>query len=373
MTSTPIVVMLLTAAVTISSGMPVRGQPPVPTADADILPDWPASQEALVFLWRNGDRVRHPAVTYDDTGNMHYAYALTARGMALYGRHYEMILRGGTFEAQGIGAHLTRAMAASGEMSFEVHVTPPAIAPLSPVRMIAFEGGATAPAIAMAQQGQTLLLRTPAADGEADGWRKVVDLPDANAYHLAVLCASSGTTVFINGQPVHQDDPGSGLPPPEIRSILFGQPDAEHGWAGRLEGVAVFSRLLSADEIARNAQAYRMQVTARPVVPRLRLRGRLTQRSESPTRIEPYSRVLTLFEYRVEAVLEGRFDRETIYVLHWTVMHKKPLPMADRPLGAVYEMDVEPFEAHPQLEPELQSDTLDWDYVSPVFYDVTGL
>ena len=80
---------------------------------------------------------------------------------------------------------------------------------------------------------------------------------------------------------------------------------------------------------------------------------------------------MALFEHKVEEVLSGSYEEDRIYVNHWTVMDSKLLPMARRPLGKSYELLVEPLAAHPQLESELQFDTIDWDYGAAVYYDVS--
>lgn len=332
-----------------------------------IGPAWPASKVGVVFLWRNGNRVRHPAIAYDAKGEPVYAYALKAHGHAVFGRNYEMILSGGWFEAEGVGEYLSRATARSGAATIEAWVTPPQTAPQGMCRIVSFSVEHLTQVVGLAQKGSALLVRPPAVGAE---WTKVYDLKDASPLHVVVTCNTDSLVVFVNGKQVHKSSIEPALAQsPDIR-LTFGDPDTS-AWAGRLEGIAVYDRPMDATEVQQNAIAYSQLVTARPKVPQVELRGKLLRRSESRANIEPYTRALALFEYQVDEVLSGNFKDNRVYVYEWTVMQNKLLPMATRPIGESFKMVLEPFDLHPQLESELQRDTLGED-IERVYYDITG-
>jgi hypothetical protein len=89
----------------------------------------------------------------------------------------------------------------------------------------------------------------------------------------------------------------------------------------------------------------------------------------APVAIEPYRRALVAHRYRVVRVLEGRYDRPELLVAHWAIVDRRLLPTAQREVGRLYRMRLDPYEAHPELEAErliMESDALNL----PLFYDV---
>jgi len=111
-------------------------------------------------------------------------------------------------------------------------------------------------------------------------------------------------------------------------------------------------------------------VAARPPMERLVVEATLLRRTTPRTDIETYGRALWHYEYRVDRVIAGRYEAPVIHVMHWTVMCRQALPIASRPLQQSYTLTLEPFDKQPQLRSELQQDDLEWDYASPVYYDV---
>lgn len=324
-------------------------------------PVWPSSREGLVFLWQNGNRVKSPAVAYDKAGDPIYAYALTARGNAIFGGNYEMILRGGSFHAPGVGTHVSQSLAKSNALTLEAYVRVPATPPATLTPLLSYSTGTQDVRLAIAQKGDALFL----------GQSPLVTLPAKRAFHLAVRCEPGAVIAYVDGAEagrLKESVDFTGWKPAEL---VFGDGwEATQNWPGRLEGVALYNRTLPAAEIARNAAAYAAIVAARPVVPAVRMRGKLVQRSESTVKIDPYFRALALFEYEVEKLHSGKYEHPKVYVFTWTVMHKTLLPVASRPLLEEYELYLEPFDAHPELESELQLDTLDRTYDRPVYYQV---
>lgn len=327
-------------------------------AVAEVAPDklvWPSSREGVLFLWQNGNRVKFPALAYDKAGEPIYAYALTSRGNAIFGGNYEMVLHGGSFLAPGVGSHFSQSVAKSNALTIEAYIRVPATPPATLAPLLTYSTGTQDVHLAIAQKGDSLFL----------GQSPLVKLPAKRAFHLAVSCGPGSVIAYVDGIEAGRLKESVRFADWKPAELVFGD-----GWSGRLEGVAFYNRILPATEVARNAAAYAGIVAARPVVPALRMRGKLVQRSESTVKIDPYFRALALFEYEVEKLRAGQYEQPKIYVFTWTVMHKKFLPMASRPLLEEYELYLEPFDAHPELESELQFDTLDRNYDRPVYYQV---
>jgi hypothetical protein len=346
-----------------------------PAAGA-LASGWPSDRTALAFLWQNGDRIKYPPVALDAEGKNIYAYAPVARGSAMYGRNYEMVPGQGSFLARGLGEHLAKVVAQANALSLEAYVTPSQKPPVGLGRIITFAAGSDKPNFALARKGRAWLFRlgssgTPAA-GPQDGWLTLCERPEPGPFHLLISCGAGTVTAYVNGQQVHQSNYPGDLSKWRTGELVFGAAsDEPNAGAGRLEGVALYTRAVAAAEAEKNASSYRTLVAARKTVTSLRVRAKLLRRSESKTNIDPYFRALALFEYKVEKVLSGSYDKGTIFVNHWTVMQKKLLPLATRPLQAECELLLEPMEAHPELESELAIDSLEWNYDQPVFYDVT--
>ena len=89
--------------------------------------------------------------------------------------------------------------------------------------------------------------------------------------------------------------------------VLGDEWNGERNWSGTLEGVAVFSRALNADEVKREHEAYQRIRARRPAVPHLVIDAELVKLSKVPTlkEIAPYREALVVGEYRVKQVVEG--------------------------------------------------------------------
>ncbi len=335
--------------------------------------DWLTSREGLIFLWRNGERLKFPAMALDRNGEQITAYAPIVRGSALYGPNYEMMLRGGSFVAHGVGESLSAAVTRAGMVTFEAYVRPPSVVSTSEVGRLVSYAGAGGTMFAVGQKGNTLMIGRRAANMTADktGWVPLMTVPDAKPFHLVVSCDAKQITVYRDGQEAGRVPARMVAAVWSPGQLVFGSNwEGKESWGGRLEGMAFYNRAMPAEEAAGNAGKYRALVAARKPIESLRVKATLVARSESKTNIDPYFRALALFEYKVNKVLSGNYTGQKLYVSTWTVMQKKLLPAATRALQQEYELVVEPFTAHPELEPELQSDTLDRDFEIPVYYEV---
>jgi hypothetical protein len=338
---------------------------------------WPTSREGLVFLWPNGNRVQSPAYALDAAGAPLQAYAPVPRGTALLGRHYEMVLGQGSYLAERVSEHLVKQVNEAQAFTFTAWVTPAQTARRELGHIVCCTGTDGAVNFAVAQKAETLLGAVKTAGGPPagpDGWIPLGPIAAGKGFHLAVTCGGNAIVAYRDGKETQRAALGDDLAAWQPGKLVFGDaPDEKSPWTGRLEGLAIYARSLGAAEIAADAAAWQGRVAARQPAPQVRIQGTLLQRSESEVdKLGAYFRALGLFEYKVDKVLAGTFADESIFVFHWTVMHRKLLPIASREVGKSYELVVEPFADHPELEPELQFDSLEWGFDKPVYYDVTG-
>ncbi|MDA1093426.1 MAG: hypothetical protein O3A25_09205 [Acidobacteria bacterium] len=89
----------------------------------------------------------------------------------------------------------------------------------------------------------------------------------------------------------------------------------------------------------------------------------------TPRDIAPYRHALQVLEYDVITVVEGEYDDQTLLAAHWVIRDAETLDTATRPPGTTYQLTLEPYAAHPELEGErlvMESDRFDL----PLFFDL---
>lgn len=337
---------------------------------------WPSSSEAVEFQWQDGHRILHPSVAYSASGEAMFAYSPAPRGNAIYGRNYEMILNNGSFEAVNITEHLVNRIRKTNAFSFEAWITRSSREEGQTGCIISLTGKDKESLFRVEQKKDELIFQVlaPEAPGRQEAPQAVsVKIPESQAFHVAACLGSGSALIYINGKLAHQWNYKGDFSGWTAGTTVFGaDADQNNDWAGRLEGIAVYSRTLTAQEAAANSGFWAALVKTRPPADKVRLKGTLLQKSHSePDKLGSYFRALGLFEYKVDEVLEGSFNEKSILVFHWTVMHRKTLPIDQRELNKSYEIVVEPFALHPELEPELQFDSIKWNYTDPVYYCVT--
>jgi hypothetical protein len=88
----------------------------------------------------------------------------------------------------------------------------------------------------------------------------------------------------------------------------------------------------------------------------------------SPASIEPYRHALLVHEYAVTRVVDGNYEGQTILVAQWVIRDRKVLADARKIPGATYQLAVERFDAHPELEGERVISASDTPKL-PLYYD----
>lgn len=325
-------------------------------------PQWPKVSGA-VFALRNAD-VAVPFTAFDAKGRDLMAFNCTLRGRALFGRFHDLVCDGGSFHAKDAGAWAGLQVAKSGAFSIEVTLTPAEAAPNTRAVVLAY-GDDKGEDFALLHGKTGLSLRL--------GGSHTSDLfaPEAGkAVHVLIACDKEKWTAYRDGKSVRTGTPPAGMPAWGARQLVMGAAwSGADSWRGRMEGIAVFPRALTAEEAAGEAAAIRTLQAGRKPATKIRFRGTLVRQAKTAdlAEIRPYTRSMTIAEYKVEQVLAGQWKEPTITVLHWMIMDSKRLPIADRTPGAVVELSVEPLHEHPQLE-SCRRDELDGEIEADPFY-----
>jgi|GEM_PF-1371507 len=329
---------------------------------------WLLRRDKLVLMWQTANL---PALAFDAQGRRIQNFSLDIIGNARLGRFYNMIPKSGGFHASGADEHIVAAVKESNEFTFQCRITAPVEAPEALVSVIRWRNN-----FSIMQQGSQLFFDVNTSAGSNT---LTLDGVEPGSSVIITLAVRNGMIELFSGENmVGKHEVRGDLSTWQPGALVFGSnsPD-EAAWLGKLEGIAIHAAALDADTIAQDARNYTAIVEKREQaapVERLRIRGRLSAKSPAPPfeEIAPYTRNLSVYEYEVEEVLSGGYDGEKIYVAHWTLMDRQFTPAAGRETGKVYELVVEPLDAHPQLEPERLSDTLDYVLEYDLYYDVAN-
>ncbi len=321
-----------------------------------VASTWPSNPAGLAFLWQTADKsntLRDPL-----TGQI-AAYAPKANSRVFFDRHQAMVLDGGSFYFSGLLDQIANAVRKTHELSIELTVTPAASDSDRPRSVLSY---------GLWQQRDRLVFHLNGSSVE------LCALPVGEASHIVVTYKPGQLVCYRNGEAVLTSDRVkgdlSGYPsmPMNIGNNLDGQQ-----WRGTIEGVALYSRFLSADEAKANFEAYRQLRDARPPVEALELDARLLSSSEVPTlkQIEPYRQALIVNEYEVKRVIRGQYATPKIRVAHWAMLDETTQPIARLAVGQDVKLLVEPLVDQPQLADQYTSNTLEDDFDLPLYYCVT--
>lgn len=318
-------------------------------------PSWPSDRRGLLFLWETDDaanEVEDPATGAART------CVVTPRGRAFLDRHFAMVTRGGSFAVDGESLRaVLQGCKTTSELTVEATVTP-ARQVEGPGRILTFSSGDRARNFTLGLAGDHLVfrLRTRTTGPNADLLEPDLGpIPIGRPTHVVVTYTPGRLAAFVDGEKVlATTEIVSGFHHWKRRALLFGNEsqNVDRPFYGTVEGVAVYNRVMAAGEVGENQRRYRAKLEERPEVAAIRLRARLRRRSPIPTLadISPYREALAVFEYEVLAVLSGDYSEPNMRVAHRVLLDGERTAAANRGTGQVYELAVEPFFAHPELE-----------------------
>lgn len=334
---------------------------------------WPSHGGGLVFLWQDGD---HANRVIDPRTGLEESTVLESRGRAWLDRRGAAVLRGGSLEADmGTMERLFYGVRATNELSLELTFTAALAETARPAALFGFGGGGTKRNMTVAQEGDRLTLRLNTPSTGDGGDRPVLDLGAVRAgrtQHLVVSYTPGRLRAYLDGEETTDSaDLRAGFFHWKLRNLRLGAEGpgptrpGEKGsggwnWLGTIEGVAVYDRALDAEEAKENHRRYAEILRKQGVVQPPRILAEMMSRSRIPNldEIAPYREALAVFEYRVNRVLAGPVETDVIRVVHRVLLEGEELPIASLRRSQEVELELQPFDAQPQLGKLYISDDL---------------
>ncbi len=340
------------------------------------LDDWPGKLNGLVFLWQNVsarnrvlDRRRGSRVCLAEP-----------RGLATFGRNFDMDLAGGTFEADiETVDRLVDACRMGRAVAIECVITPTELRPARPGIIAMIGTSATSHNLMLVQAGEWVMaaVRTHLT-GTGSTPVRLVRLTDRRPRHLIFAYrggegdAPGRLACYVDGEPVTVSGEvrGNLLTWPPMPLYFGGAPGGGGEWAGTVEGVAVYTRFIPPAEAAHKYRLYADRLTDRMRPDRTVVEARLLAKSLAPEPPTVYRRAFVVNLYEVTDVLTGDCPRGKVLVGQWAALDGVSLPRVTRRRpGESYTLILEPMDAHAELETEEQyNDT--GEFALPMFYDV---
>jgi hypothetical protein len=344
---------------------PITATGPKPAVAANQQPSWP--DDEVAFLWQTRAT---QTKAFDAGGNPYVTFNLTPAGIARFDQNYAMILDGGSFQAPKAEAHVIAACRKTNELSLEAFLTPIGDPRTATTTVIALGSGPGAQDFALRlDKGQLFFdLTTSAVANTVTLGVLAADGPT----HIVLSYRSGSLVCYANGKPIVNCPEEKGdLSTWGQYPLSFGQPGQTRSPCKLIvEGVAIYARALDEPSAQRHQSAYRQLAQARKTPARLRVDAKLVQRSPVPTyaQIAPYANALAVYEYAVEKVLSGSYDKPKLRVAHWGMLDRQALPIASAEIGKSCQLDLELFDDNPQLRSEFMADALTADPDLPVYY-----
>jgi len=329
---------------------------------------WPPSTDGLVFVWENGNASNTiPAESF--VGEL---CRVIPTGQAKLNRFWAMDLAHGSFHAeQTMSANVRDRLRASHQFTLAVVVTPSHTDGTRATHVVSYGATDAEWAFVLAQRGGALLVGLDSSAPEQARLRDVGRLEEGIVRHVVVTVADGALTAYMDGRKVSfYDDVPMDLSVWEEPQLWFGAaPDGSGDWSGRLEGIALYNRALSRDEVQRHYRAYAERLTGRTPLPTLEADALLTRKRDIP-KDTAYPNTLVVFDYRVDAVREGAYNRRQALVAHWGNLNgRRQIATEELRVGHAYRIRIEPFDAHPELAALQIVMNLD-DLHLPLFYAI---
>lgn len=356
------------------SGVSDRAQRPnvLPATALEVEPPlWPSRRDGLAFVWETADA---PNLVFDPSLDSDRAFNLQAADLARLDRHYAMVLDGGSFVLGAKEAlFLLKMIKSSNELTVAAVVHPSAAARAEGrASIMAYAGGRQEPNFQLLQRGSTLVVQLRTAHEKSKKQLELFPVPPERPSHVVVTYSPGRLVAYLDGERKLESNElvGDFFHWREGPLIFGADEKGDAGWSGRLEGIAIYDRVLGSEEVAEDYLRYRAKLDRRREVDRQPVVARLRARSKIPTlkEISPYREALVVFEYEVEESPQAELSADRIRVAHWAILDGETLPVTRVAEGQALRLALEPFAANPQLESLYLADTLPSDKDVPLFY-----
>jgi hypothetical protein len=318
---------------------------------------WPASDEGLVFLWQN-NRIGSRAV--DDAVLGGRTALAVASGESRFGPHNEMWLRRGSVRVEGFDEAINRAIKKSDAFTVELVLTSASEKQFGPRRVVTLSVDRNDLNFYLGQNSDRLVFRLRTTETGPRGEEIELSPIEANRpYHVVVSYGRGVLTCHVDGKLVKQSPQFEGNLSDwnDAARLLFGDEwqGVDRQWSGLLEGLAIYDRKITEEEIAKKSALYAAKLAARPAPEITEVEVEMVRRHEPPALedIAPYRRALVLNLYRVIGESPVADENGEVRIAEWILLDGQE-PEANKPLrsGVRRKMRLERFENHPELESE---------------------
>ncbi len=328
----------------------------------------------LIFSWENG--ITPGLVVDPETGETKPA-AVKPRGLVFFDRYREMnLISAGSYVATDADDALLAGTMKTGQLSIEAVISPYRKNLPDPGRIITFSSTPKSRNFILSQDEEylTFCIRTTRASLKEmkQGIRlcKLIrDVPN----HVVVTFQSGRLSCYLNGKQVYEAaSPNGDFSNWSEQHLVFGDEWKQGGavWSGKLEGVAIYNRVLTAENAAQHWAAFQEKLKNRNPVEQVEVTARLLSvtRTPTPESIAPYTSALVVNEYEIENVAEGSLADKKIQVSHWGLLNSQNA-MNNFKVGSSYRLTLEKFSDQPHLEGQrLVSDSDNFGL--PLFYAI---
>jgi len=314
---------------------------------------WPVNREGLSFVFQTNRQSRWVA---PQQGRIE-TYSLAPRNRAQWNSDFAMRLDNGAFETPAtVVANLVQTFS-TGQMSLEATVTPASENYHDPAPVISLfdeEQG-----IAVIQRGRGLYLRIFHNRSGGQPVEAKIGLIDINRPHHVAFTVSGGKAqCYLDGKPTSVLNSSLQSSKWSEARLVFGKSyEVETPWKGAIEGVAVFHRVVSAEEIHKNAEHYLASVRSRPQASRAEVIATWNNGSHTP-QSEEYAPADAALMVRgvdiLKVIRNDLFDEairpgEQILVADWAILNNKRQPIADGVRTQKIRLTLEQMDDNPQL------------------------
>lgn len=335
---------------------------------------WPGSQSGLVYLWENNSSNNQ---VLDEKGSLVRICSGELRGMARFTRHFGLDLRHGFFEAERISDEFLSAAHASNELTIEAIITSSSDKQSGLARIVSFSSGSSSRNFTLGQDGDQLVfrLRTPkTGDNGTSPEVRLGRISGNEPTHVMVRYRQGKLDAFVNGKlSTSSDVIRGGFENWTPQQLLFGdEVGGGRNWSGMLEGIAIYSRSLSDEEVQWHYEQSETRISGRKAAAQVVVDAELVEASRVPDvkEIGSYRRSIVRNLYLVRKVISGEAPSvERIVVTEWAILDRKPLAGAASKVGDVRRMTLEPFDQHPELKSDWVQDDLSV-FDAPVYHRV---
>lgn len=319
---------------------------------------WPRTLEGLAFLWDT----RH---ALNLLPGRDAPCRLTPRGTARFGEWGDLLLDGGTFEADAASAGAVAAAAAATNvfaLQLLLSESTDEEGPLS-TRLAALQLTGDRDAFSLSRVDHALVFRALLDPGDGTPPREhqssisPLTVSPGRPFHLLLEFKNGQVTWTVDGQQVGEPQPLgpgtlAGWKKDEVTRLVFGDNamKSANGWRARMEKILIRNRGVPTDELRDDRGNAAASTVRRPgSVIRVRATLREAPVPPTPTGSEPH---LVQNVYDVQEVLSGQLKVNPLAVWHWAVLDGQPVASLPKQIGATYDLRISSLARHRETELE---------------------